>query len=93
MRRAILDTHVILNTAITPEMILVPGSLIILKQKIPGYNSILTMANYSMSFGLNGDINKTPKTETKETKEKQIREAHRAESLTKEQQIKNDSGT
>ena len=62
MRKAILDTHAILNTAITPGMILVPGGLIILKQKIPGYNNILTIANYSMSFGLNNDVNKTPKT-------------------------------
>ena len=52
-------------------MILVPGSLIILKQKIPGYNNILTMANYSMSFGLNGDVNKTPKPERKKEKDQE----------------------
>ena len=66
MRRAIVDSHVILNTAITPRMILVPGSLIILKQKIPGFNNILTMANYSMSFRLNDNVNKVP--EEKEQK-------------------------
>ena len=43
MRKAIVYTNAILNTAITPGMILVPGSLIILKQKIPGFNNILTM--------------------------------------------------
>ena len=64
MRRAILDTHVVLNTAIPLGMILVPESLIILKQKIARYNNILTMANYSMSFGLNNDVNKMPKTES-----------------------------
>ena len=58
MKRAIVDTNVILNTAITPGMILVPGSLVILKQKIPGFNNILTMANCSMSFGLNDGVNK-----------------------------------
>ena len=58
MRRAILDTHAILNTAITPGIILVPGSLIILKERIPGHNNILTVANYSMTFGLNDDVNK-----------------------------------
>ena len=57
MRKAIADTHVILNTAITPGMILVPGNLIILAQEIPGYNNILTVADQSMKFGMNEDIN------------------------------------
>ena len=74
--RAILDTHVILNTVITPGMILVPGSLIILKQKIPGYNNILTMANYSMSFGLNGDVNKTPEPKKEAPTEINVNRSH-----------------
>ena len=68
MRRAIVDTHVILNVEITPGMIPVPGSLIILKQKIPGFNNILAMANYSMSFGLNDDVNKIEKSEPEEVR-------------------------
>ena len=70
MRKAIVDTHVILNTAITPGMILIPGSLIMLKQKIFGFNNILTMANYSMVFGKNGDVNRSIATES-ETKKAQ----------------------
>ena len=58
MRKAITDTHVTLNTAITPGMILIPGNLIILAQEIPGYNNILTVADQSMKFGLNDDVNK-----------------------------------
>ena len=58
MRKAIADTHVILNTAISPGMILIPGDMIILTEKIPGYNNILTVADSTMKFGLNEKINK-----------------------------------
>ena len=58
MRKAISDTHVILNTAITPGMILIPGDLIILREKIPGYNNILNVADDTMKFGLNENVNK-----------------------------------
>ena len=58
MRRAILDTKVILNTAICPGLILIPSSQIILKKKIPGFNDILTMADYWMKFGENKTVNK-----------------------------------
>ena len=58
MQRAILDTKVILNTAICPGLILIPRSLIILKRKIPGFNNILTMADYWMKFGENKTVNK-----------------------------------
>ena len=62
MRKAIADTHVILNTAISPGMILIPGDLIILTEKIPGYNNILTVADgTTMKFGLNDKVNKEPK--------------------------------
>ena len=60
MRKAIADTHVILNTAITPGMILIPGDLVILTEKIPGYNNILTVADSTMKFGLNNKVNKNP---------------------------------
>ena len=61
MRKAIANTHVILNTAISPGMILIPGDLIILTEKIPGYNNILTVADETMKFGLNEKVNKEPK--------------------------------
>ena len=60
MRKAIADTHVILNTAITPGMILIPGDLVILTEKIPGFNNILTVADSTMKFGLNEKVNKNP---------------------------------
>ena len=61
MRKAMADTHVILNTAISPGMILLPGDLIILTEKIPGYNNILTVADTTMKFGLNDKVNKEQK--------------------------------
>ena len=73
MRKAIVDTHVILNTAITPGMILFSGTLVILKQKIPGFNNILTMANYSMIFGENNDVNRVEDVTSPKTKYKHHR--------------------
>ena len=58
MRKAIQDTHVVLNTAITPGIILIPGSLIILKKKIAGFNNILTLGQSWMTFGENPTVNK-----------------------------------
>ena len=58
MRKAIVDTKVILNTAITPGIILIPSSLTILKKKIPGFNNILTLGDYWMKFGENPTVNK-----------------------------------
>ena len=58
MRKAIVDTKVILNTAICPGLILMPSLLIILKKKIAGFNNILTMADYWMKFGENKTVNK-----------------------------------
>ncbi len=43
--------------AISPGMILVPSNLIIQKEKIPGYNNILTLATDKMKFGKNTDVN------------------------------------
>ena len=58
MGKAIVDTKVILNAAITPGIILIPASLIILKKKIPGYNNILTLGDYWMKFRENPTVNK-----------------------------------
>ena len=52
MRTATQATHVILDTAITPGISLIPCSLVILKEPIPGYNNILLTASGNMNFGL-----------------------------------------
>ncbi len=57
MRAAIASTNVVLNMAISPGMILVPSNLIIQREKIPGYNDVLTLATDKMKFGKNEDIN------------------------------------
>ena len=57
MRTAVKATNVVLILAILPGMILIPSDLIILKEKISGYNNTLTMATKSMSFGKNEKIN------------------------------------
>ncbi len=57
MRTAIASTNVVLNMAISPGMILVPSNLIIQKEKIPGYNNILTLATDKMKFGKNTSVN------------------------------------
>ena len=65
MRTAIRSTNVVLNMAISPGMILVPSDLIIQKEKIPGYNNVLTLATDKMKFGKNAEVNyKAPKTES-----------------------------
>ena len=73
MRVAIKDTNVVLNMAITPGIILIPSNMIILKEKVAGYNNVLTLATKDMKFGVNKDVNyvkpqevldKTPKTTT-----------------------------
>ena len=58
MRTAIQATHVILDTAIIPGVSLIPSSLVILKEPISGYNNILLIANDSMSFAKNSEVNK-----------------------------------
>ncbi len=57
MRTAIASTNVVLNMAISPGMILVPSNLIIQKEKIPGYNNVLTLATDKMKLGKNTDVN------------------------------------
>ena len=57
MRTAIASTNVVLNMAISPGMILVPSNLIVQKEKIPGYNNVLTLATDKMKFGKNAGVN------------------------------------
>ena len=40
MRTAIKDTNVVLNMAITPGIILIPSNMIILENKVEGYNNV-----------------------------------------------------
>ena len=66
MRKAIQDTNVVLNMAITPGMILIPSNMIILKNKVEGYNNVLTLATNAMKFGVNTKVNYVaPKVVTK----------------------------
>ena len=43
--------------AITPGIILVPSNMIILKNKVEGYNNVLTIATNAMKFGVNTKVN------------------------------------
>ena len=74
MRKAIQDTNIILNKAITPGIILIPSNMIILKNKVEGCNNMLTLATNAMKFGVNKNVNyvapaakKTPACYTDET--------------------------
>lgn len=60
MRTAIKNTNVVLNVVITPGIILIPPNMIILEEKVAGYNNILTLATNNMKFGVNTDVNYAP---------------------------------
>ena len=51
MRTAISNTHVILNFAITPGLILIPSYLRTLTKLIPEFSNVLTVAKNGMTFG------------------------------------------
>jgi hypothetical protein len=59
MRTAISNTHVILNFAIMPGLILIPSDLRILTKPIPGFSNVLTVARNGMTFGKNEKVNHT----------------------------------
>jgi hypothetical protein len=59
MRTAISNTHVILNFAITPGLILIPSHLRILTKPIPGFSNVLTVAKNGTTFGKNEKVNHT----------------------------------
>ena len=67
MRLAIKNTNVVLNMAITPGIILIPSDMIILKEKVAGYNNVLTLATKDMKFGVNEGINYVEPVKTVET--------------------------
>ena len=64
MRLAIKNTNVVLNMAITPGIILIPSDMIIVKEKVAGYNNVLTLATKDMKLGVNKDINYVEPVET-----------------------------
>ena len=57
MNTAITATNVILNTAISPTLWLIPSSMIILKNPIEGYNNKLKVSSEEMKFGINKKLN------------------------------------
>ena len=57
MRKAIQDTNVVLNMAITPGIILIPSNMVILNNKVEGYNDVLTLATNAMKFSVNSKVN------------------------------------
>ena len=65
MRKAIQDTNVVLNMAITPGIILIPSNMIILKNKVEGYNNVLRLATNAMKFGVNSKVNYVARTTKK----------------------------
>ncbi len=89
MRAAIASTNVVLNMAISPGMILVPSDLIIQKEKIPGYNNVLTLATDKMKFGKNTGVNyKAPSTqETPDTPKTSLQTTQKTESKPKPPKI------
>ena len=67
MRLAIKNTNVVLNMAISPYLILIPSNMIILKERVAGYNNVLTLATKDMKFGVNREVNYANATEDTKT--------------------------
>ena len=59
MQTAIANTHVILNFAIMPGLVLIPSDLRILTEPIPGFSNVLTVAKNGMTFRKNEKVNHT----------------------------------
>ena len=57
-RTAIRDTYAILNQNISPGLLIIPSSLIILDKPIPGYNNTVRISDLSMRFGTEKDLNR-----------------------------------
>ena len=71
MNEAITATNVILNTAISPTLSLIPSSLIILKNPVEGYNNKLKVSTEDMKFGINKGLNYYKKSPVKKLEKKQ----------------------
>ena len=57
MNKAVSDTNVVLNLAVSPSLWLLPSSVVILKNPIDGYNNKLRIASEKMRFGINLNVN------------------------------------
>ena len=57
MRKAIKDTNVVLNMAISPGIILIPSNLVMLDKMKVGYNNVLKLVTSGMRFGKNDKVN------------------------------------
>ena len=57
MNVAVSATNVVLNTAISSTLWLIPSSMIILKNPIEGYNNRLKVSSEDMTFGINENLN------------------------------------
>ena len=57
MNKAVSDTNVVLNLAVSPSLWLLPSNAVILKNRIDGYNNKLRIASENMKFGVNPKVN------------------------------------
>ena len=70
--------------AIVPGVILIPGKMIILKEPLPCYNNVLTLATKDMKFGKNDNVNffETPGNIEENNKDKEEEESGEEETKT-----------
>ena len=90
MNQAISSTNVVLNTAISPTLWLIPSSLIILKEPIDGYNNKLKVSDENMVFGINENLNYYGKTPSSPVKKQYNLSVKKLEKLGDKQQSKDD---
>ena len=86
MRTAIKDTNVVLNMAITPGIILIPSNMIILKEKVAGYNNVLTLATKVMKFGVNENVNYVKPEVTKVQEKEEVTKVQKVVTKVQQQQ-------
>ena len=90
MNQAVSATNVVLNTAISPTLWLIPSSMIILKNPIEGYNNKLKVSTQDMFFGINSNLNYQGKEEKSLVKKQHQLMVKKLETLGDEKQYKKD---
>ena len=90
MNQAVSATNVVLNTAISPTLWLIPSSMIILKNPIEGYNNKLKVSTQDMFFGINSNLNYQDKEEKSLVKKQHQLMVKKLETLGDEKQYKKD---
>ena len=88
MNQAISSTNVVLNTAISPTLWLIPSSLIILKDPIDGYHNKLKVSNQNMVFGINENLNYFGKNFSNKV-ESPVKKQHQSEIVKKLEKLSN----